>query len=97
MAVGVILDLPALDAAGDFLWRREQGVNAHEALVDAEPREVFIIACLLVYWHWSVSKMLPDLRLYNCAVNRAVVDSVPTLAPNSASSNGVVPCARDWC
>jgi len=50
-------DLPALDAAGDFLWRREQKELMHTKPVDAEPREVFIIACLLVpnYWHWSVS------------------------------------------
>ena len=50
MAVGIILTpIYLLSMLREIFYGGEnQELTSHEALIDAEPREVFIIACLLV-------------------------------------------------
>jgi len=63
-----------------FYGAENKELTAHEALVDAEPREVFIIACLLVPIMALYPKMLTQIYDSTTVQHRALCDSVPTLA-----------------
>ena len=70
MAVGVILTpIYLLSMLREIFYGQEnKELVSHEALIDAEPREIFIVACLLVYDATTI-QLTQRLR-----------DAVPTLA-----------------
>jgi NAD(P)H-quinone oxidoreductase subunit 4 len=85
MAVGVILTpIYLLSMLREIFYGKEnEELVSHQALIDAEPREVFIIACLLVpiigigFYPKLLTQMYDATTVQLTARLR---DSVPTLA-----------------
>ncbi|WP_009631493.1 photosynthetic/respiratory NAD(P)H-quinone oxidoreductase subunit D1 [Synechocystis sp. PCC 7509] len=88
MAVGVILTpIYLLSMLREIFYGQEnQELISHEALIDAEPREVFIVACLLIpiIGIGFYPKLLT--QVYDATtiqLTQRLRDSVPTLAQKS--------------
>ena len=88
MAVGVILTpIYLLSMLREIFYGQEnQELISHEALIDAEPREVFIVACLLIpiIGIGFYPKLLT--QIYDATtiqLTQRLRDSVPTLAQKS--------------
>ena len=92
MAVGVILTpIYLLSMLREIFYGQEnEELVSHQALIDAEPREVFIIACLLIpiigvgFYPKLLTQMYDATTVQLTARLR---DSVPTLAATKAVQN----------
>jgi NAD(P)H-quinone oxidoreductase subunit 4 len=92
MAVGVILTpIYLLSMLREIFYGQEnEELVSHQALIDAEPREVFIIACLLIpiigigFYPKLLTQMYDATTVQLTARLR---DSVPTLTAEKAVQN----------